>query len=145
MGYVKKIKRIVRQCVAMDLLDKDPFIAFKITIRDVQRNLLTQDELDILRLKSLSIVRIGIVRDIFLFCCYTGLSFSDVEKLNRSEIVKGSDGNYWIYTTRKKTCSASRIPFLRILIISAVHFTVMFKMAKNILCCLSEWKDRRKP
>ena len=48
MGYVKKIKRIVRQCVAMDLLDKDPFIAFKITIRDVQRNLLTQDELDIL-------------------------------------------------------------------------------------------------
>lgn len=112
MGYIKKVKKIVRQCVAMDLLDKDPFMAFKITIRDVQRNLLTQDELDLLRLKSLSIVRIGIVRDIFLFCCYTGLSFSDIEKLDRSEIVNGSDGNYWIYTTRTKTCSASRIPLL---------------------------------
>lgn len=78
MGYIKKVKKIVRQCVAMDLLDKDPFMAFKITIRDVQRNLLTQDELDLLRLKSLSIVRIGIVRDIFLFCCYTGLDMTRV-------------------------------------------------------------------
>jgi len=112
MGYVKKVKKIARQCVAMDLLDKDPFMAFKVTIRDVQRNLLTQDELDLLRLKSFSIVRIGVVRDIFLFCCYTGLSFSDVEKVDRSEIVKGSDGNYWIYTTRTKTCSASRISLL---------------------------------
>lgn len=76
MGYIKKVKKIVRQCVAMDFLDKDPFMAFKVTIKDVHRNILTQDELDRLRFKSVAIVRIDLIRDIFLFCCYTGLSFN---------------------------------------------------------------------
>jgi site-specific recombinase XerD len=54
------------------------------------------------------------VRDVFLFCCYTGLAFADVEKLKPSEIGIGVDGTKWIFTNRQKTDTLSRIPLLPI-------------------------------
>jgi len=56
--------------------------------------------------------RLNTVRDMFVFCCYTGLAYVDVHKLKRSEIVKGVDDNLWIYTSRQKTDTLSRIPVL---------------------------------
>lgn len=52
------------------------------------------------------------VKDIFLFCCYTGLAYADVKKLKREEIGLGVDGEVWIFTKRKKTATSSRIPLL---------------------------------
>jgi integrase len=52
------------------------------------------------------------VRDIFIFCCYTGLAYADVEKLTRDEITTGIDSEKWIWTSRQKTDSATRIPLL---------------------------------
>jgi integrase len=52
------------------------------------------------------------VRDVFVFCCYTGLSYADVQKLKRSEIATGIDGEQWIFTIRQKTDISSRIPLL---------------------------------
>jgi hypothetical protein len=54
------------------------------------------------------------VRDVFLFCCFTGLAFADVKKLKASEIRVGIDGNKWIFTNRRKTDTLSRIPILPI-------------------------------
>ncbi|MFD2327028.1 site-specific integrase [Mucilaginibacter galii] len=56
--------------------------------------------------------RVSQVRDIFLFSCYTGLAYADVKKLKRSEIVLGLDNEKWIYTSRQKTDTDSRIPLL---------------------------------
>jgi integrase len=52
------------------------------------------------------------VRDIFLFSCYTGLSYIDVYRLQSADIVSGIDGKKWIMTTRKKTDSPIRLPLL---------------------------------
>jgi integrase len=52
------------------------------------------------------------VRDIFVFCCYTGLAYADVKKLTTDEITIGIDGERWIWTNRQKTDTASRIPLL---------------------------------
>src|SRR3546814_7373858 len=52
------------------------------------------------------------VRDIFIFCCYTGLAYVDVEKLTREEITTGIDGEKWIWTSRQKTDTATRVPLL---------------------------------
>jgi len=62
--------------------------------------------------KVFSTERLNQVRDIFLFCCFTGLAYADVNKLKRNEIVKGLDGEMWIFTKRKKTDTPSRIPLL---------------------------------
>jgi site-specific recombinase XerD len=71
-----------------------------------------RDELEMLRTKSISIQRLDQVRDIFLFSCYTGLSYSDVMVLSAKDISIGIDGEQWIFTNRTKTGTASRIPLL---------------------------------
>jgi site-specific recombinase XerD len=71
-----------------------------------------KDELEILLHKNISVQRLDQVRDIFLFSCYTGLSYTDVMALTRNNISIGIDGEQWIFTTRTKTDTASRIPLL---------------------------------
>lgn len=89
-----------------------PFAAFKPKLNEVVPAYLTKEELEILSKKQFSTDRINQVRDIFLFSCYTGLAYADVKKLKRTEISIGIDGQQWIFTNRKKTDVASRIPLL---------------------------------
>lgn len=112
MGYIKKLKKIVRQCVAKNWLDKDPFMAYKMTLRETHRVILTEEELNTIANKTFVTKRMEQVRDIFLFSCFTGLAYSDVEKLTPADITTGIDGEKWIFTTRTKTDTASRIPIL---------------------------------
>jgi integrase len=112
MGNLKKLKKIVRQCVANGWLEKDPFMNYKVKIRDTNRTYLTEEELNRIVEKKLSIERLSLVRDIFLFSCYTGLSYCDVAKLTPSDIATGIDGGKWVFTTRTKTGMPSRIPLL---------------------------------
>ncbi|MBT1696080.1 site-specific integrase [Fulvivirgaceae bacterium PWU4] len=112
MGIIKKLKTIVRQCVANNWIEKDPFISFKIRIHDTNRAFLLQDELDRIIEKTFLSDRLTSVRDIFVFSCYTGLAYADVKKLTRADIVTGIDGEQWIYTERVKTEATTRLPIL---------------------------------
>jgi site-specific recombinase XerD len=110
--YIKHLKKIVNHCIANSWLTINPFINYKSTAKAKERTFLTQPELDSITNKKLSIERLQQVRDIFVFCCYTGLSYADVKKLKRSEIAIGMDGERWIFTSRQKTDTSSRIPIL---------------------------------
>ena len=112
MGTIKKLKKIVRICVANEWIDKDPFMSFKVKIRETNRPYLLQDELDKIIALKFSAERLAAVRDIFVFCCYTGLAYADVQKLRRVDIVIGHDGEKWIHTERVKTETATRVPLL---------------------------------
>ena len=112
MVNVKKLKKIIRQCVANDWLDKDPFKSYKITTKETHRNFLMEDELETLIKKDISVPRLEQVRDLFLFSCYTGLSYTDVMVLTQNNISIGIDGEQWLFTTRTKTDTTSRIPLL---------------------------------
>lgn len=110
----KKLKKIIRLCVANDWLDKDPFKAYKITSKETHRNFLLKEELDQLINKQVNSERLERVRDIFIFSCYTGLSYADVVELTPADISIGIDGIQWIFTKRAKTDTSSRIPLLPI-------------------------------
>jgi site-specific recombinase XerD len=111
--YIKHLKKIVNHCIANGWLKQNPFINFKSTAKAKERTFLTQQELDnITTSKKITIERLKQVRDIFVFCCYTGLSYADVQKLKRNEIGIGMDGEQWIFTSRQKTDTSSRIPLL---------------------------------
>jgi site-specific recombinase XerD len=112
MKYLSNFKKIVIKCIKNGWLQKDPFIGFNMAKREVERTALTENELEIIQSKRFSIKRLKLVRDIFLFSCYTGLAYADVQKLKRSEIMIGVDGEKWIFTKRQKTDSSSRIPIL---------------------------------
>jgi site-specific recombinase XerD len=114
MGLIKKLKKIIRQCVAKEWLDKDPFRSYKITTKEAHRNFLLESELKTLQTKKISVQRLDQVRDIFLFSRYTGLSSSDVMILSSDDVSIGIDGEKWIFVRRIKTDIASRIPLLPI-------------------------------
>ena len=112
MGMIKKLKKIVRQCVANDWLVKDPFMAYKIKTRETHRAYLSETEIEELTKKKFSTARLELIKDLFLFSCFTGLSYADLIALKPSDLVIGIDREIWINTTRTKTGTLSRIPLL---------------------------------
>lgn len=99
-------------CVRNGWLEKDPFVGFKMAKKEVDRPFLSANELESIISKNFEIERLQQVRDIFLFCCFTGLPYVDVQKLTPGEIVTGHDGEKWVFTRREKTETPSRIPLL---------------------------------
>ncbi len=110
--YIKNFKKIIRICIANGWIIQDPFLHYKTKLQEVEREVLTQEELQKLIDKTFSIERLELVRDIFLFSCYTGLAYIDVKQLTEANLVKGIDGQLWISTHRQKTDSPSKIPLL---------------------------------
>jgi len=127
--YIKNFGKIIRICLASGWLDKNPFVNYKAKVKRVDRIFLNREELQAIADKVFLTERLNQVRDIFLFCCFTGLAYADVKKLKLAEIVKGLDGEMWIYTKRKKTDTPSRIPLLP----SAL--SLLKRYADHPLCC----------
>jgi site-specific recombinase XerD len=114
MDYLKKIKKIINQCIAKNWIERSPFVGFKMSINETYKTYLSEEELKSIMEKKISIVRLAQVRDIFLFSCYTGLAYCDVEKLTKENVLIGVDGDKWISTCRTKTNVPSKIPLLPI-------------------------------
>jgi len=110
--YIGNMRKIVNYCLKTGWLARDPFFGFKMAKREVVREYLNEDELQALAAKQFAIDRLSQVRDIFLFSCYTGLAFIDVFQLTPASIVKGVDGKQWIFTSRQKTDTPTRVPLL---------------------------------
>lgn len=110
--YIKNFKKIVRIAIANDWIVKDPFLNYKVQLKEVKREFLSEEEMQTMLDKDLHTHRLELVRDIFIFCCYTGLAYSDVKKLSKDSIVIGIDGDKWIKTNRTKTGTRSSIPLL---------------------------------
>jgi integrase len=93
-------------------ISNDPFATYKLKIQKVNREQLSDKELSDMEGKKLSIARLDMVRDMFIFSCYTGLSYVDMINLTPSHIIAGSDGERWIRTCREKTLIPVNIPLL---------------------------------
>src|SRR5688572_25241680 len=114
MDYLKKVKKIMNQCIAKRWVERSPFIGFKMSMNETHKTFLNEQELLLISEKKIAIKRLEQVRDIFLFSCYTGLAYCDVTKLTKANVVIGVDGDKWIFTKRAKTDTPSRIPLLPI-------------------------------
>ncbi|ALJ04088.1 recombinase [Pseudalgibacter alginicilyticus] len=110
--YIKNFGKIIKICLANDWLDKNPFANYKAKVREVERVYLTEEEIQTILNKDFKTERLSLVRDIFLFSCFTGLAYIDVKNLTKLHISIGIDGEKWIFTHRQKTESASKIPIL---------------------------------
>ncbi len=112
LKYIRNFRKIINIAVANNWLDKDPFMNFKSKLDESKRTYLTAEELHEIETKEISIERIDSLRDVFVFSCYTGLAYADVEKLTPADIRNGIDGEKWIFTNRTKTESKSNMPLL---------------------------------
>lgn len=110
--YITNFKKIIRIAFANDWIDKDPFLHWKAKLKTVDREFLTEEEIQKMVEKELHTERLDQVKDIFIFCCFTGLAYADVKKLSKDDIVIGIDGDRWIKIKRTKTDTRSNIPIL---------------------------------
>ncbi|MBM6498625.1 site-specific integrase [Flavobacterium macrobrachii] len=112
--YIKNFHKIIKICIDNDWITKNPFSNYKAKLKEVEREYLSEDEIQSLINKEFTIDRLSLVRDIFVFSCFTGLAYVDVKNLTSNNINYGIDGEKWIFTHRQKTESASKIPLLPI-------------------------------
>ena len=112
--YIRNFNKIVRIAVEYGWLIKTPYKEIGYRLEEIDKPYLTQEDLSAIIEKDIRIRRLDIVRDLFVFCCYTGLAFSDVKEMTIENIQIGVDNNRWIIKKRKKTNIVSKIPLLDI-------------------------------
>jgi site-specific recombinase XerD len=112
--YIKNLKKVMKMSVGLDWIPSNPFDNFTCSYSSPAREVLTAEEIEILRTKHIDNPRLCEVRDVFLFCCYTGFAYSDVYKFDRKAVTRGIDGDYWIVTNRQKTGTRESVPLLPI-------------------------------
>lgn len=127
--YLTNFKKIMRICLGNGWIDKDPFINYRFHLHEVEREILHEHEIQAIADKQFATSRLDQVRDVFLFCCFTGLAYSDVKKLTRDHVIIGIDGERWVKVNRTKTDTRSSIPILP----SAQ--AILDKYANHPKCC----------
>ncbi|WP_417858656.1 site-specific integrase [Xanthomarina gelatinilytica] len=131
--YITNFKKIIRIAYANDWIAKDPFTSWKARLKVVDREFLTVEEIQAMVEKELHTERLDQVKDIFIFCCFTGLAYSDVKKLSSNNVVIGIDGGKWIKINRSKTDTRSNIPILPTAEAILVKYSEDYKIQKNHL------------
>lgn len=83
MKHMQRFRKILGLGVKLEWMDKNPFNAYEIRFEKVEREFLTEKELEAIEKKKINIERLQIITDMFVFSCYTGLAYIDVVKLLR--------------------------------------------------------------
>ena len=112
MKHLQRLRKMVTMAYHLEWIDRDPFVRFKSSFEKREREFLSESELLKLENFHSPVNRLNIVKDLFVFSCYTGISYIDLNKLTRDNIVKGIDGNEWLITKRQKTKTNVKIPLL---------------------------------
>ena len=112
MKHIQRFRKMVTLAYNIEWIDKDPFRRWKNTFEKKDREFLSVNELSNLETYEFPIERLERVRDLFVFSCYTGISYVDLMKLTQSNISMGMDGNNWIITRRQKTKTSVKVPLL---------------------------------
>jgi len=128
--YIKNFSKIIKICLANEWLDKNPFSNYKSKVKEVERVYLSEEEIQNIINKKFKTERLSLVRDIFIFSCFTGLAYIDVKNLTKSHISIGIDGEKWIFTHRQKTETASKIPLL------PISLMIIDKYKDNVECAI---------
>jgi len=110
----KKLRHIIEVALNKEYITRNPFKEHKLQWQKVDRGYLTQSELETLIDYRFEEKRLEKARDIFIFCSFTGMSYTDVKHLTHNQIKSSVEGNLWIRGKRLKTDTEYNIPLLNI-------------------------------
>jgi site-specific recombinase XerD len=127
MKHIERLRKMMNIALKNDWIVKDPFLRFERHIINKDRQCLEFEELE--TIKNLELERDGlqIVRDTFIFSCYTGLAFADVSQLSNDHLVTDIEGEKWIEMVRQKTANFSGKKFYVLLLPEAIELIKKYK------------------
>lgn len=114
MKFVQRLRTVVNFAKNTGMLFADPFGNFKVKFERTDRGYLTMEEIMAIYHHTFPSRRLEQVRDLFIFSCFTALSYIDVCELQPDDISTGFDGNLWIIRKRHKTKITASIRLLDI-------------------------------
>ena len=112
--HLKLLKKIINLSVANSYMAFNPFSTYKVEREPVDIDFLDEEELRKIINFDTPLPRLERAKDMFLFGCFTGLSYIDIKTLTPEHFEKDSVGRIWIKKRRVKTGVLSRIPLLPI-------------------------------
>lgn len=112
--YTMPIIALTELAIKKGLIRKKPFEDYKISMEEIDRSYLLKENVEKLMLLKPSKSKYELVKDLFIFSCFTGLSYIDIQKLKWSNIQSFFDGHQWIISRRKKSDVASNVRLLEI-------------------------------
>ncbi|MCM4161687.1 site-specific integrase [Antarcticibacterium flavum] len=112
MKHMERFKKLINLSIKLEWMEKDPFRDYKMKFEKFDRAYLNQRELNFIEETRFTRTTLEKTKDIFLFACYTGLSYIDVKNLTRENIINGVNGKDWIYCRREKSQTPIKIPLL---------------------------------
>jgi integrase len=101
--YIRNISVMINHSVKRGLINNNPFLVFDGKLEDIETTFLTLEELRKIEKKVLFNNRLDVVRDIFLFSCYTSYAPIDIKNLRRGNCILDEDLDSWVKARRKKT------------------------------------------
>ncbi len=110
--YMSRLHTVINKAIAAGIITADPFAGYEPPRPERKRRYLTKEELKQLMTTPLSMPRLYLVRDLFLFSCYTGISYGDMCRLTAANLETSEDGTVWVKAAREKTGVSFEIPLL---------------------------------
>lgn len=112
MKYTAILKLVLKEAMIAEWIDKNPLAAFQRAYEDPNRQPITMDDLNSIMDKKFTTPRLSEVRDVYVFCCYTGFAYQEVYDLTRENLVLGINSKLWLTIDRKKTGEPEPVPLL---------------------------------
>ncbi len=112
--HLKLLKKILNLAIVNSHININPFATYKVEREPVEIDFLDEEELRKIINFDTPIPRFERAKDMFLFGCFTGLSYIDIKTLTAEHFEKDGTGRIWIKKRRVKTGVLSRIPLLPI-------------------------------
>ncbi|WP_311442320.1 site-specific integrase, partial [Hoylesella enoeca] len=101
--YTFPVRMLLHKAVENDWLTRYPFASYEIHKEEIEKGFLTKEELGLLINAPKMNFKRTLIRDLFLFCAFTGLAYIDLKNLREENIVSNPlDGSVWIHTHRQK-------------------------------------------
>ncbi len=101
--FIHRCSTIYKVAIDNGWVKGNPFGQLKLHLDKVDRGYLTQEEMARMMQKEFATKRLELIRDLFIFSCYTGFAYVDVARLTKDMIEEQPDGTLWIKTHRQKT------------------------------------------
>lgn len=112
MKHLIRLRKMTTLALKLQWISRDPFKNYKFRYKKVETAFLSTNELKELENYDLASDTLKIIRDYFLYACYTGLSFVDLMNLHEGNVVIGEDKGKWLKLFRQKSNEPTNIPLL---------------------------------
>ncbi|MBJ6369842.1 site-specific integrase [Snuella sedimenti] len=112
MKHMERLQKFTTLALKHSWIKANPFALYQLKFEEFDCPYLEQFEVDSISSLYLENPSMCLVRDLFVFSCYTGLCYVEIKNLNKNDIVNGIDDGQWIMVRRQKSKTPVRLPLL---------------------------------